>query len=356
MSYQILAINPGSTSTKIAVYDGNEPHLTLTLRHSAEEIAKFPHVIDQLDWRKEMIVDTLKQNHIDIKSLSAIIGRGGLVKPIESGVYELNDALRHDLTHTEREHASNIGGLIADQIAKEAGVKAYIADPVVVDELQDLARISGLPECPRISIFHALNQKAIARRHAHKLGRPYEDLNFVVAHMGGGISVAAHRKGRVIDVNNALDGDGPFAPERAGTLPAGFLAALCYSGKYTHDEILKMLSGRGGLVAHLGKNSVQSICEQDIANGDEHAKLILDAMSYTIAKQIGEMAVVLKGQVDAIVLTGGVAYNDPVNDFIRAHCSFIAPIAIYPGEDEMAALAYNALGVLKGEMTPKVYK
>ncbi len=355
MGFKILAINPGSTSTKIAIFEDEKAILTHTLRHSAEEIARFPHIIDQLEWRKEMILDALKSKNIDVKSLAAVIGRGGLVKPIESGVYEVNEALKNDLTHAQREHASNIGGLIAEQIAREAGVKAYIADPVVVDELQYVARISGLPECPRISIFHALNQKAIARRHAAKIGKRYEDLNLIVAHMGGGISVSAHCKGRVIDTNNALDGDGPFAPERAGTVPAGSLVSLCFSGKYTQPQIVKMLAGKGGLVAHLGKNSVQEICEKDIAGGDKHSKEVLDAMSYTISKAIGAMAVVLKGQVDAILLTGGVAYNEPVNEVIREHCSFLAPIVIYPGEDEMEALALNALGVLKGEMTPKVY-
>ena len=335
MGFKILAINPGSTSTKIALYDDEQPTLALTLRHSAEEIARFPRIIDQLDWRKEMVLEALAKNNFDVKSLSAVIGRGGLIKPIESGVYEVNAALKNDLVNAQREHASNLGGLIAEQIAQAAGVKAYIADPVVVDELDDIARLSGIPECPRISIFHALNQKAIARRHA-------------------GISVSAHCKGRVIDTNNALDGDGPIAPERAGTVPAGALVNLCFSGKYSQRDVLKMLAGKGGLVAHLNQNSVQQICI-DIEKGDQKSKAVLDAMSYSIAKEIGAMAAVLKGQVDAILLTGGVAYNEPVNDVIREHCSFLAPIFIYPGEDEMGALMLNALSVLRGERTPKVY-
>ena len=267
MGFKILAINPGSTSTKIALYDDEQPTLALTLRHSAEEIARFPRIIDQLDWRKEMVLEALAKNNFDVKSLSAVIGRGGLIKPIESGVYEVNAALKNDLVNAQREHASNLGGLIAEQIAQAAGVKAYIADPVVVDELDDIARLSGIPECPRISIFHALNQKAIARRHAEKVGKRYEDLNLVVAHMGGGISVSAHCKGRVIDTNNALDGDGPIAPERAGTVPAGALVNLCFSGKYSQRDVLKMLAGKGGLVAHLNQNSVQQICI-DIEKGD----------------------------------------------------------------------------------------
>ena len=323
MGFKILAINPGSTSTKIALYDDEQPTLALTLRHSAEEIARFPRIIDQLDWRKEMVLEALAKNNFDVKSLSAVIGRGGLIKPIESGVYEVNAALKNDLVNAQREHASNLGGLIAEQIAQAAGVKAYIADPVVVDELDDIARLSGIPECPRISIFHALNQKAIARRHAEKVGKRYE-------------------------------GDGPIAPERAGTVPAGALVNLCFSGKYSQRDVLKMLAGKGGLVAHLNQNSVQQICI-DIEKGDQKSKAVLDAMSYSIAKEIGAMAAVLKGQVDAILLTGGVAYNEPVNDVIREHCSFLAPIFIYPGEDEMGALMLNALSVLRGERTPKVY-
>ena len=272
MGFKILAINPGSTSTKIALYDDEQPTLALTLRHSAEEIARFPRIIDQLDWRKEMVLEALAKNNFDVKSLSAVIGRGGLIKPIESGVYEVNAALKNDLVNAQREHASNLGGLIAEQIAQAAGVKAYIADPVVVDELDDIARLSGIPECPRISIFHALNQKAIARRHAEKVGKRYEDLNLVVAHMGGGISVSAHCKGRVIDTNNALDGDGPIAPERAGTVPAGALVNLCFSGKYSQRDVLKMLAGKGGLVAHLNQNSVQQICI-DIEKGEINLRI-----------------------------------------------------------------------------------
>ena len=287
-------------------------------------------------------------------SLAAVIGRGGLIKPIPAGVYEVNDAMRRDLQHATMEHASNLGGLLADGIAATAGIKAYIADPVVVDEMDDIARLSGHPDCPRRSIFHALNQKATARLHCDRIGIVYEKANLVVAHLGGGISVAAHKQGRVVDVNNALDGDGPIAPERAGTVPAGALVNLCFSGKYSQRDVLKMLAGKGGLVAHLNQNSVQQICI-DIEKGDQKSKAVLDAMSYSIAKEIGAMAAVLKGQVDAILLTGGVAYNEPVNDVIREHCSFLAPIFIYPGEDEMGALMLNALSVLRGERTPKVY-
>ena len=354
MGFKILAINPGSTSTKVALYDEERPLLDLTLRHSAEQIAHYPNIIDQLDWRRDMILTALKEHGFDIMSLAAVIGRGGLIKPIPAGVYEVNDAMRRDLQHATMEHASNLGGLLADGIAATAGIKAYIADPVVVDEMDDIARLSGHPDCPRRSIFHALNQKATARLHCDRIGIVYEKANLVVAHLGGGISVAAHKQGRVVDVNNALDGDGPIAPERAGTVPAGALVNLCFSGKYSQRDVLKMLAGKGGLVAHLNQNSVQQICI-DIEKGDQKSKAVLDAMSYSIAKEIGAMAAVLKGQVDAILLTGGVAYNEPVNDVIREHCSFLAPIFIYPGEDEMGALMLNALSVLRGERTPKVY-
>ena len=354
MGYKVLAINPGSTSTKVALYDEERPLLDLTLRHTTEELTRFTDIIDQLDWRRGLILSALREKSFDIKELSAVIGRGGLIRPIPAGVYEVNSRMRYDLRNAQMKHACNLGGLLAAQIAHMAGVKAYIADPPVVDEMDDVARITGMPMCPRKPIFHALNQKATARLHCDRAGLVYEQANLIVAHMGGGISVSAHCKGRVIDTNNALDGDGPIAPERAGTVPAGALVNLCFSGKYSQRDVLKMLAGKGGLVAHLNQNSVQQICI-DIEKGDQKSKAVLDAMSYSIAKEIGAMAAVLKGQVDAILLTGGVAYNEPVNDVIREHCSFLAPIFIYPGEDEMGALMLNALSVLRGERTPKVY-
>ena len=296
MAYKILTINPGSTSTKVALFHDMEQVQTIKLSHSTEEIARFESVADQLDWRLEIILEALKNDGIKLEELDAVIGRGGLMRPIEGGVYRVGEAMIADLKAPKRQHASNLGALIARRIADVAGVEAYIADPVVVDELQDMARVSGLKECPRRSIFHALNQKAIARRYAKEVGRPYEDLNLVVVHMGGGISVSAHCKGRVIDTNNALDGDGPIAPERAGTLPAGDLVDLCFSGKYEKGEIKKLLAGKGGLVDHVNCNNVQELNEVRAAGGDKEARFMLDTMSYSIAKFIGEMAVVLKGQ------------------------------------------------------------
>ncbi len=355
MAYNILTINPGSTSTKVALFRDMEQVKTLSLRHSAEEIARFASVADQLEWRLEIILDALKADGIKLEELNAVIGRGGLMRPIEGGVYRVGEAMIADLTAPKRQHASNLGALIARRIADQAGVEAYIADPVVVDELQDIARVSGIKSIPRRSIFHALNQKAIARRYAMEEGEKYEDLNLIVVHMGGGISVSAHAKGRVIDTNNALDGDGPIAPERAGTIPAGDLVDLCFSGEYEKGDIKKLLAGKGGLVDHVNSNNVQELNEVRAANGDQEARFMLEAMSYSVAKWIGEMAVVLKGKVDAILLTGGIAWNDCVNDVIIDYCKFIAPIKIYPGENELQSLAENALRVLKGETVAKEY-
>lgn len=355
MNFKILAINPGSTSTKVALFDEERPLLDLTLRHSSEELARFSTIVDQLDWRREMILKALAEQSFDLHELSVVIGRGGLLKPIPSGVYEVNDAMKRDLCRAQEEHASNLGGLLASDIAAMIGVKAYIADPVVVDEMDDIARISGLPECPRRSIFHALNQKATARLHCERTGITYEDANLIVVHLGGGISVAAHRKGRVVDVNNTLDGDGPFAPERAGTLPSSAVADLCFSGKYTRHEIQKMLAGKGGMVAHLGINSVQEATKL-IAQGDQKVERIIDAMSYNVSKEIGAMSAALSGKVDAIVLTGGIANNVSFVDSIIQRCTFIAPIAVYPGENELEALCSNALRVLRGSVTPQIYQ
>lgn len=354
MSYKVLAINPGSTSTKIAVYTDDEPTFTQSISHSAEDLARFSQVVDQFDWRKELIEKALADNGIKLSDLSAVIGRGGLINPVESGVYEVNDALIHDLRNARMQHASNLGGLIARDIADEIGVKAYIADPVVVDEMMPYARISGVPELPRTSVFHALNQKAVARLYARESDRKYEDLNLIVCHMGGGCTVSAHRRGRVIDTTNALDGCGPISPERSGSLPPGPLIKLCFSGKYTEAELMRMVHGAGGLMAHLGTTSVPEVLDR-ILNRDLHAMLVLRGMCYSIAKEIGAMSVALKGDVDAILITGGIAHSKRVTDFIAGHVDFIAPIYVYPGENELKALAENALAVLRGERQARTY-
>jgi len=356
-SFRILAINPGSTSTKIAVFEDNKAIFTKNIKHTSEELAPFAKLIDQYSFRKEIILKELKEANIDIQTLNAVIGRGGLVNPIPSGVYEVNSAMLDDLRIGKLgQHASNLGGILADDIARLIpNAKAYIADPVVVDELDEVARYTGHPKFERVSIFHALNQKAIARMHANAVGEKYEDLNLVVAHLGGGISVGAHKKGRVIDVNNALDGEGPFSPERTGTLPAGALARLCFSGEYTLDEVKKMITGKGGYVAYLGTNDAYEV-EQRIKNGDREAEKVRNAMAYQVGKAIAEMAAVLHGKVDAILLTGGIAYDKDFVDYVKDMVSFIAPVVLYPGEDEMKALAMNALMVLRGEVEPKVYR
>ena len=352
--FTILAINTGSTSTKAAVYCDENQVLELSLSHSAEELSQFASIPEQAEWRKGLILETLKQHNIELDSLSAVIGRGGLLRPIESGVYTVNDTMVEELRTTKQQHASNLSAPIAAQIAALCGINAYIADPVVVDEFMELARWSGIKEIRRRSIFHALNQKATARIYANEIGRNYEDLNLVVAHLGGGISVAAHKKGRVIDCNNALDGEGPVAPERAGTIPAGDLVDLCFSGRYTQKEVRAMLVGKGGIMSLTGSNSVKDIVAR-AEGGDTEAKLAIDLMVYTVAKNIGQMAVAMQGNVDAILLTGGIAHSKAITSAISEYCRFLAPIEVYPGENELQSLALNALRVLRGDAVAKNY-
>lgn len=354
---KILALNPGSTSTKIAVFHNDKSIFLKTIRHNNHDLEKYKKIIDQLEYRKRVIIRELEHAEIEILRIDAIVGRGGLIRPVEGGVYEVNQSMLNDLRQgVMGEHASNLGGLIAHDIAQTVeGARAFIANPVVVDELQDVARVTGHPEFERVSIFHALNQKAIATQFAKSRNAKYEELNLIVAHLGGGISVGAHYCGRVIDVNNALDGTGPFSPERAGTLPAGQLVRMCYSGKYTFDDMRQMITGKGGLMAYFGTNSAYEI-ELKASEGDEKAIFIQDAMAYQIGKAIGEMAAVLYGEVHGIIITGGVAHNKQIITRIRNMAGFIAPVFVYPGEDEMFALAMNGLMVLKGEIEPKVYK
>jgi len=352
----ILAINPGSTSTKIAVFENAKQLFVKNIKHSSEDIAQFKKITDQYEYRKSIIMQELKDANIDISKITIVVGRGGAVKPIKSGIYIVNEALKKDLRKgVMGQHASNLGGLIADDIAKSLkDAKAYIADPIVVDELEPIARISGHPAFERISIFHALNQKAIARSHAKSISKKYEDLNLIIAHLGGGISVGAHKKGNVIDVNQALDGEGPFSPERSGTLPVGALVRLCFSGKYTLDEIKKMITGNGGYVAYLGTNDAYEV-EKRADEGDGKAILIQNAMAYQVAKEIGAMSTVLKGEVDAIILTGGIAYGKPFINAVKERVSHLGEVFVYPGEDEMRALAMNGLMVLDGETEALIY-
>ena len=360
--HRLLVINPGSTSTKVAVYQGEQPQFVETLRHSSEEISAFSHVLDQYDFRLKAVLDLLRDEGVALDTLSAVVGRGGLLRPIPSGTYRVNERMVAALRSRgkEREHASNLGALLAYEIAGGAGVPAFIVDPVCVDEFDDLARVSGLPEIERKSLSHALNVKAVSRRAALDMGRPYPELRLIVVHLGGGISVTAHRQGRMVDVNQALDGTGPFAPERAGGLPVGDVVRMCFGVPpygdldLTYDQMFKKLAGRGGLVAHLGTNSAVEV-EGRIQAGDAHARLIYEAMAYQIAKEIGAMATVLQGQVDAIVVTGGVAHSEMLLAWIRERVAWIAPVLVYPGEDEMLALAQGALRVLRGEEAARTY-
>ncbi|MBQ8982929.1 MAG: butyrate kinase [Lachnospiraceae bacterium] len=351
MSYKLLIINPGSTSTKIGVFEDETQIMETTLRHSTEEIAKYNSIIDQKDFRKEVILNALKENNIELSSIDGCVGRGGMLKPIPGGTYATSDELIHDLEiGVQGQHASNLGGILAKEIAAEIGdsIPSFIVDPVVVDELAPIARYSGHPLLPRVSVFHALNQKAVAKRYAKETGKNYEDLNLIVVHMGGGVSVGAHKNGKVVDVANALDGDGPFSPERTGGLPSGSLVKLCFSGKYTEAEVKKMISGNGGFNAYLGTNDMRDVLK--MANeGNETARAVADAFHYQLCKEIGAMAVVLGGKVDQIILTGGIAYGKETVDTMTAQVNWIADVTVYPGEDELLALAQGGLRVMNGD-------
>jgi butyrate kinase len=360
--HRLLVINPGSTSTKVAVFQDEQPLFVETLRHQTQELGSYAHVLDQYDFRLAAVLEFLQSTEIVLASLSAVVGRGGLLQPVPSGTYLVNEVMIAELQSRdkEREHASSLGALLSSDLAQRAGLPAYIVDPVCVDEFDDIARVSGLPDIARRSLSHALNLKAVARRAAAELGTTYTELNLVVVHLGGGISVTAHRRGRMVDVNQALDGSGPFAPERAGGLPVGDVVRMCFGvGSFagldlSYEEMFKKLAGQGGLVAHLGTNSAIEV-ERRIESGDKHALLIYEAMSYQIAKEIGAMSTVLNGDVDAVVITGGVAHSDMLVAWIKKRVEWIAPIRVYPGEDELLALAQGALRVLRGEEVVRVY-
>ena len=351
----ILVINPGSTSTKIAVYEDEKPVMLRNIHHSPEELKQFEKITDQRTFRRDLVIRELEYLNIPM-NFDIIIGRGGLARPVAGGVYRVNEKMCMDSYNAIRKHACNLGCMIALELANGIpGCLPLIADPGMVDELDDVARISGSPLMPRIAIWHALNQRAIARRFAREYGKRYEDLNLIICHLGGGISVAVHRHGLSVDANNALDGEGPLSPERAGTLPAADLIHLCYSGKYTKEQLLKRIAGQAGLVAHLGTTNVKEIIGR-IEQGDEKARLLIDAMIYQTAKTIAGDSAVLYGKVDAILLTGGIAYSDYITSRLRERIEFLAPVHIYPGEDEMQALALNALAVWRGQRELKEYR
>ncbi len=355
MGLKSLIINPGSTSTKIGIFEDENLLFDETLRHTTEEINSFESIVAQKDFRKDIILNFLKNKNFDIKTLDFVVGRGGMLKPIPGGTYAVTDALLEDLkVGVQGQHASNLGGILAREIGDSLSIPSYIVDPVVVDEMMEIARYSGCPLLPRVSKFHALNQKAVAKRYAKEVGKKYEDLNLIVVHMGGGCSVGPHKRGRVIDIFNALDGDGAFSPERAGAVPPGALVKLCFSGEYTEKEIYRMLVGDGGFNAYLGTNDLRDV-DKMVDEGDEKARMYRDAFVLQMAKDIGSMACVLDGKVDQIIVTGGIAYDKDVVAGLKAKCEWIAPFTVYPGEDELLALAQGGLRVMNKEEEAKPY-
>lgn len=356
MGELVLVINPGSTSTKFALYSGEECLLTENVSHPIQELQKYDSITDQEEFRRQTILRALEKQGYSLEDLDCVSARGGLLKPIPGGTWLVNEAMVADLkAGLLGEHASNLGGVLAHAITSEYGCLSYIVDPVIVDEMEDIARLSGMPEIPRRSIFHALNQKAVAREVAEENGKRYHEQTYIVAHMGGGVSIGLHHVGRVIDVNNALDGEGPFSPERSGGVPVGDLVKLCFSGTYTLDAIKGKIKGRGGLFAYLGTADLMEI-EDRIDQGDTKAKEVFEAMAYQIAKEIGSLATVVHGALDGIILTGGMARSIPLVQSITRRISFIAPLYTKPGEREMEALAQGALRVLRGEEEPNIYQ
>lgn len=350
----ILAINPGSTSTKIGVFCADQVIFSETIEHTDAKLSSYSHVFDQYEYRLQLILEALHSAGIDLQDLDAVVGRGGLLKPLTGGTYLVNELMLRDLQQAERgEHASNLGGIIASAIADQIGVPAFIVDPVSVDELEPVARVTGHPELMRVSMSHALNTKAVAHSYASSLGKKYEELRLIVAHLGSGISVSAHLCGKMIDVNDSKQ-EGAFAPDRCGTLPTQSLVKMCFSGKYSEKEILAVLFGKGGIYAHLGTKDMREV-ESSATAGDSKATLLLAAMPYQIAKDIGARATVLSGKVDAIILTGGIAYSKLIVDRIIERVEFIAPVVVMPGEEELPALVAGATRVLKGEERARIY-
>ena len=357
MDYLILVINPGSTSTKVAIFINDKLIQEHVLKHDVDALKQFPTVTFQKDFRKQIILDFLAEHRYSPENIDVFVGRGGMLKPLKnSGTYLVTKQMVDDLaTARYGFHASNLGAMIAYELAEPLNRPAYIVNPVVIDEMEDIARVSGIAGVERVSIFHALNHKAIAKRHAKVIGREYEDLTMIVAHLGGGISVGLHDHGRVVDVNNALGGTGPFSPERAGTVPSYPLVDLCFSGRYTVGDVKKMLAGQGGLVSYLGTSNGLEI-KKRVEAGDEQAKFYLDAMAYQVVKEIGQLYFVAGGKVDAILLTGGLAYNPMFVDMIKSRINPIFPVTVYPGEDEMRALAEGTLRVLTKQEKLQVYR
>lgn len=350
----ILAINPGNTSTKIGIFENTKPIFVKSVQHSDEELRKFNTILAQKDFRTECILKEIEHNNFDLKNLNCVVGRGGLLRALQSGTYLVNEKMLSDLRKAERgEHASNLGAIIAYEIASKYQIPSFIVDPVAVDEMDDIARISGFSEIERESLLHALNTKAVAKRYAKKAGRRYEELRLIVAHLGSGISISAHIGGRMVDVLNPRD-EGPFSPDRAGGLPTLQLVKLCFSGKYDYKTLEKRLFGEGGIYSYLGTRDLKKVLEM-VDAGDKKAKMIFDAMVYQISNYIGYMAPVLRGQIDCIILTGGMANEKRLTDAICERISFLGNIEIFPGEDELQALAEGAYRVMTDEERVLIY-
>lgn len=354
-SHRILVINPGATSTKFAVYDDKTVLMRQTVEHATADLVEFDHVFDQYHFRLEIILAALQAAAIPLSSLTAVVGRGGLLKPLHGGTYAVNANMVEDMrTAVMGEHASNLGSVISDELAHRLGIPAFIVDPVSVDEMEAVARISGMADLPRISLSHALNMKAVARKASRELGKRYEELNLILVHLGTGVSVSAHKQGRMVDVNNSRE-EGPFSPDRCGGLPVYSLVNLCYSGKYTLKEMKEKLMGKGGLYSYFGTRDTREV-EKLADEGNAQAAVALDAMAYQVAKEIGAMATVLSGEVDQIVLTGGMAHSERITAAIKHRVQFIAPIMVIPGEEELESLAYGCLRVLNGEEVAQIYE
>ena len=353
MNYRILTINPGSTSTKIAVYDNEVQILVKGIEHRVEDLEKYERIQDQFEMRKNEVLQALKENDIKLESISAVVGRGGLLPPVKSGAYLVNEEMIDRLVNRPvLEHASNLGAIISYEIAKPLGVNAYIYDSVAVDELTDIARLSGVKGMDRTCLSHALNSRAMAIKYAKNNNKKYEDLNLIVAHLGGGISLSVHEKGQMVDI--VSDDEGPFSPERSGRVPCKTLIDRCFSGNYTHREMLKTIRGKGGISSYLGTVDVREV-EKMINEGNKEAKLVHDAMTYQIAKGIGELATVVSGKVDVIILTGGIAYSNLITDNIRKRVEFISEVCVIPGENELESLSQGILRVLNKEEEARIY-
>lgn len=350
---RLLILNPGSTSTKIAVYEAEQPLFTESIVHTPEELAPFDRVADQYEFRKALVMDCLTKHGVALNSLTAVVSRGGLLTPIEAGAYEVNDDMIWQLQNRpQNEHASNVGAVIARAIGEEVHIPAYIYDGITVDEMLPINQLTGLPAMRRKGMGHNLNTRAAALRYAGEQGRRYQDVTVIVAHLGGGISVNLHHNGKIEDFIN--DEEGPFSPERAGGLPMFDVIKLCFSGEYDYKSMMKLVKNRGGLMAHLGTTDSREV-ERKIAGGDEHAKLIYDAMALNVAKNIGKLAPGVCGKLDAILLTGGIAYSAYFTQAVRERVSFLAPVVVYAGEDEMKSLALGGLRVLRGQEKAKTF-